>query len=212
MFSFRMLVSILGLVSIAGCECAQESTEPPVAAPADESRSAGGAAVEDTSHGPAIPLRDPGEGVPEPSRFEPIDPELADGATRARGWASIQDLRAGATARLSLGNWLCRLWTHYGAPPQVQHEGFVYAFRDRETDDVITAYSSGSGPAMGGRIHGEDGLPMPGAQQRVTASVDAFVAMIDATAPTDCALEIETDYGDTRVGVRGGEWFEESLP
>lgn len=112
---------------------------------------------------------------------------------------------------MALGNWLCRIWTHYGAPPQVQRDGFVYAFRDTETDEIITAYSAGSGPAMGGVILGADGFPVEGAQQRVAGSVNAFVTMIDATAPSDCELDVETDWGDTRIGVRGGEWFEESL-
>jgi hypothetical protein len=149
--------------------------------------------------------------VPPASRFERVDPEEAAGHVRARGWARLEDLQAGRPDRMSLGNWLCRIWTHYGPPSEVQEDGFVYAFRDRETGDVITAYSAGSGPALGGRILDEDGLLMPGAQARVAQSVDAFVSLMDATVPRDCELEIDTPYGRTRIGVRHGEWFEEDL-
>lgn len=205
---------LLATIALAGCECDRpEPSERPRATAADPAATgtAGGDATEDTSHGPAVALRGPGPDVPSADRFEPVDPELARRATRARGWATIADLRSGAPARLSLGNWLCRVWTHYGAPGAVQNDGFVYAFRDRETGDVISAYSAGSGPAMGGIVIGEDGLPLAGAQQRVTASVDAFVALMDATVPAPCELELPGDHGAIRVGVRDGEWFEDSI-
>jgi len=202
---------LLGL-GLAGCECdPAERPRERARSGAPEQGTAGGDATEDSSHGPAIALREWGPDVPAPARFEPIEPEAARTATRARGWSSIADLRSGATARLSLGNWLCRIWTHYGAPTAVQSDGFVYAFRDRETGDVISAYSAGSGPAMGGIVIGEDGLPIEGAQQRVSASVDAFVALMDATEPGACELELPGDHGAIRVGVRAGEWFEESI-
>lgn len=203
-------LSALIALALAGCECGADELSR-----ADRPRgggpgSAGGDQTDDGSRGPAAALRAAGEGVPAPTRFEPIDPSQAAGSTRARGWASLEDLRGGATARLSLGNWLCRIWTHYGPPPEVQPDGFVYAFRDRESGEVITAYSAGSGPAMGGVIVGADRLPIAGAQQRVAASVDAFVALIDATTPVDCELALSTDYGPIRVGVRGGEWYEDN--
>jgi hypothetical protein len=159
-----------------------------------------------------VALRQPGPEVPPPSRFVRVDIAEAAGHVRARGWARIEDLRAGRPDRMSLGNWLCRIWTHYGPPSEVQEDGFVYAFRDTASGDVITAYSAGSGPALGGRILDGEGRPIPGAQERVSASVDAFAALIDATVPRDCALEIDTPYGRTRIGVRDGEWFEEDVP
>lgn len=196
-------------VLLTGCECSEEP-----AGRSDLGRavlSAGGDQTEDGSHGPAIVLRTPGEAVPEPARFEPIAPALATGSTRARGWASLDDLQSGASERLSLGNWLCRIWAHYGPPPEVQDGGFAYAFRDRETGEVITAYSASSGPAMGGMLLGQNGVPVEDAQQRITASVNAFVSLIDSTAPPDCELELQSDYGPIRVGVRDGEWFEHDL-
>ncbi|MDQ3034283.1 MAG: hypothetical protein M3Y87_17885 [Myxococcota bacterium] len=218
-------IGIVIAVSIGGCECGRSSEtieRSPVREREDES--AGGHVAEDGSRGAALRLREAGDGVPEPSRFEPVDPALAAGSVRARGWASMDDLRRGAAARMSLGNWLCRIWTHYGEPPQVQRDGFVYAFRDRETGDVITAYSAGSGPAMGALFGeddlGGDGVPSATAQQRLTGSVDAFVALIDATEPRACELELDGDFGRIRVGVRGGvparedgarEWFEEEI-
>lgn len=205
----RIVLCALSLsLALIGCEC--DRAEPPAPERAQVG-TVGGDEAEDTSHGPAIAMRAPGPDVPPASRFEPIEPELARRATRARGWATIADLRSGATARLALGNWLCRVWTHYGAPTRIQDDGFVYAFRDRETGDVISAYSAGSGPAMGGIVIGEDGLPVAGAQQRVSASVDAFVALMDATVPAPCELELPGDQGAIRVGVRDGEWFEESI-
>lgn len=206
-----LALPLLGLPPMAGCECDHEPTEPAAPAARDDQGATAGGDATDSSHGPAIALREPGPDVPPPSRFEVLEPSAAIGATRARGWASVADLRSGTTARLSLGNWLCRIWTHYGPPREVQRDGFVYAFRDRETGDVISAYSAGSGPALGGVILGEDGLPIAGAQQRVAGSVDAFVALVDATVPAPCELELPGDQGDLRVGVRDGEWFEESI-
>jgi hypothetical protein len=150
--------------------------------------------------------------VPSPERFERVDPALGAGSTRARGWASLADLRAGGgAARMAVGNWLCRLWTHYGAPGDLQRDGFVYAFRDRENGRVITAYSAGSGPALGGRLLDDEGRPLPDAEEQVAASVEAFVALMDATEPRECELELDTDLGRIRVGVRNGEWFEDEL-
>jgi hypothetical protein len=88
----------------------------------------------------------------------------------------------------------------------VRRDGFVYAFRDRETGDVISAYSGESGPALGGAAGGSDEE-----LSRIASSVDAFAALMDATEPAACQLEFETDYGRARVGVRAGEWFEESV-
>lgn len=198
----------------SGCECGRASDDE-----RERERERYGAregaggeeTIEDASHGPAVRLREPSDELAAPSRFEPVDPALAAGSTRARGWASLDDVRRGARARMSLGNWLCRLWTHYGPPPEVQRDGFVYAFRDRESGDVITAYSAGSGPALGGVLLDAERNPLPGAEARVAASVDAFAAMIDATEPRPCELELDTDFGRVRVGVRDGAWFEEEL-
>ncbi|UJR86435.1 hypothetical protein [Sandaracinus amylolyticus] len=199
------------LVFVSGCECGRDEEEDRDRA--SRAESAGGHALEDPARGVAERMGEGGGDVPPPSRFELVDPALGRSTTRARGWASLEDLRAGrGAARMSLGNWLCRLWTHYGPPPEVQRDGFVYVLRDRDTGHVLSAYSAGSGPAVGAQLIDEQGAPLASdAQERVAASVNAFVAMIDATEPQPCELELETDLGRIRVGVRDGEWFEDEL-
>lgn len=207
----RSVLALLALsFLLSGCECGGDRDEGREAARTGDG--AGGDEAEDPARGRAVPMGPPGADAPSPERFELVSPEHAAGSTRARGWASLEDLRSGrGAARMSLGNWLCRLWTHYGPPPEVQRDGFVYVLRDRETDGIITAYSAGSGPAMGGRLLDDQGAPIEGAEARVAASVNAFAAMIDATEPRECELELDTDLGRIRVGVRNGEWFEDEL-
>ncbi len=204
-----LAIVVLG-VALSGCECESDGSRAARSDPPG-SGSAGGDETEDSSHGPAVALREPGPEVPLPSRFELVETASARRSVRARAWGSLDDLRTGNPGRMSLGNWLCRIWTHYGPPQEVLRDGFVYAFRDTVTGDIITAYSAGSGPAMGGVVLDEQGLPIEGAQARVSGSVNAFIALIDATTPNECELEVATDYGNTRIGVRDGEWFEDSL-
>lgn len=205
-----LLIASVGALALSeGCECDSPPDSAPRRGDSDETR--GG--EEDPARGSAermLPRE--AQDVPEPSRFEPVDPALAERAVRGRGWAGVGALRGGGGgARLSVGNWLCRLQTHYGPPGALPPGGFLYAFRDGETRDIITAYADETGPALGGVIHGEDGLPMFGAQARVTTSIEAFVRLMEATEPRDCDLTLETQLGRIRVGVQSGEWFEEEL-
>lgn len=204
-----LVASACALAASQGCECESAGEPSERRSGPDETR--GG--EEDPARGGAERML-PREAVdvPEPARFEVVDPALAEHAVRARGWAGVGALRGGGGgARLSVGNWLCRIQTHYGPPGALPPGGFFYAFRDTETRDIISAYSDETGPALGGVIHGDDGLPMFGAQARVTTSIEAFVRLMEATEPRDCDLTLETQLGRIRVGVQSGEWFEEEL-
>ncbi|MCC7116771.1 MAG: hypothetical protein IT520_20540, partial [Burkholderiales bacterium] len=93
----------------------------------------------------------------------------------------------------------------------VMSEAFLYVFRDRESGAVFTAYSAGAGPgygAGGSRFRGKlvDGPGVDGAA--IAKAVDSFDALLEATKPQDCELELGTDAGRMRVGVRNGRPYD----
>jgi hypothetical protein len=72
---------------------------------------------------------------------------------------------------------------------------------------VLTAFSDAGGPALGGVLR-DDQRPID--LERMTAIVDRFAALMDATVPGPCQLELEG--GARIVGVADGEWFERRRP
>lgn len=173
-----------------GCTCAPEPSDgpPPAASP----EGTGG------DDGLFPPVGDP-SAAPAPDRFELVEVELGREMARARSWAGGSRLHGEIAGRDDVGNWLCRLVALYGPPPGVTDTGFRYVFRDRESTRIIVAYADAGGPAMGAVITAPEGWRL-GDEDRTGAAVDAFVALVEATRPADCTLEIA---GHT-VGMRGG--------
>jgi len=95
---------------------------------------------------------------------------------------------------LSTGDFLSRLWALFG-PPEEGDEGFSYSLLDRDTGLRFRAYSGASGPAYGSR---ENDLEV----------IEAFERLVAATAPADCELSHETDFGRYRAGARNGVPFD----
>ena len=189
----RLLLYTATLLGSAACTCSEEPSERPRGAPSGApGEGAGG------DDGLFPPVGDPAS-APSAERFEPIDVALGREMARARSWAGSHRLREGDDGRGDVGNWLCRLVALYGPAPGVEDDGFRYVFRDAVSERVIVAYADASGPAMGAVITAPEGWRL-GDEDRTAAAVDAFVALVDATRPQDCTLEV----GGRTIGMRGG--------
>ena len=101
-----------------------------------------------------------------------------------------------------IGDFVSRIWANFGAPDQVDFEGFSYAFQDTETGLFFSAYSAGSGPAYGGFREREDEL---------LAVLDVFDQLLEASTPADCDIEYETDFGLYHSGAKDGEPYDEMI-
>lgn len=197
----RPLVLLLAL-ALAGCECGAPRAEP---SPGGEPTHGDEVAAD---HGPADALTTDVDlaGIAD---FEPVELALAERAERARSWSGRGALvgSPGAAARRSAGNWLCRLWTHFGRPPDVTDAGFRYVLRERASGYVLTAFADAGGPALGGVLR-DDQRPID--LERMTAIVDHFATLMDATRPEPCELEVTG--GARTIGVADGEWFDRRRP
>ena len=141
------------------------------------------------------PFGDPAT-APSADRFVPIERALGEHATRARSWAGAAALR-GPSDRDDAGNFLCRLWAHYGAPTEVSDEGFRYVMRDTVLDQIVVALLDTRGPSLAVIPTDAEGHRID--EERLAQSVDALAIAIDATRPIDCELRV----GDEAIGVRG---------
>jgi hypothetical protein len=193
----RALVMVMSVLSLAGCECGAPPSEP-----APRAATRGGEV--DADHGPAVRLVE-GIDLAGVSDFEVAPVALAARAERARSWSGRGALREDESARHSIGNWLCRLETHFGPPAETTATGFRYVLRERATGYVITAYADGGGPALGGVLR-DDARPID--LEQMSAIVDRFASLMDATVPSPCRLTL----GTRTVGVESGEWFERRAP
>jgi hypothetical protein len=135
--------------------------------------------------------------LPKSTRFVRISPELLYGSCKIRNrkFSLIHPLR-------STGDFLSRIWAHYGPPDSVQFRGFEYAFQDTETGLRFSAYSAGSGPAFGG---------FPLDRERLSPILDQFETIVDETSPVDCGIVYETDSGLCRSGAKDGKPFDEDV-
>ena len=131
----------------------------------------------------------------DPSRFERASFSQAVGSSRRRHRINLQPTD-------DFGDFLSRLWALYGPPDEVGFEGFIYIFRDTETDLIFTAYSAGSGPAYGGRS--EDA-------SKLDPVLDLFEELLQNTKPADCEIEFQTDFGIYRTGAKDGIPFGETI-
>lgn len=187
----RVLVWTAVSVVVVGCACEGEPRDrPPRRAP--ETEAVGG------DEGLFPPVGDPSL-APAATRFEPVDVALGREMSRARSWAGARALGGDVGGRDDVGNWLCRLVALWGPPPGTTDDGFRYVFHDAEIDRVLVAYADERGPAMGAVMYSPEGNRL-GDEDRTAAAVDAFVALVEATRPADCSLEV----GGHTVGMRDG--------
>ena len=200
-FATSLAAAAVLALALAGCEC-----EAPPAAPVPHQESTRGDEIA-ADHGPAarIGALTDLEGHED---FELVPLSLAERSERARSWsARSTPASPDAAARRSTGNWLCRLETHFGPPPEVTAAGFRYALRERTSGYVLTAFADAGGPALGGVLR-DDQRPID--LERMTAIVDGFARWMDATIPEPCQLVLG---GGARVfGVAAGEWFDRVGP
>lgn len=179
--SVRVIVPSALVLAALGCTCTEARSER---APRRELGSEGG------DLGLLEPFADPSM-APAPERFEPIDPTLGEGAARARSWAGAAALR-GPSDRDDPGNFLCRLWAHWGAPRAPTDEGFRYVLRDTELHQIVVAVLDARGPSFAVLGEGPD-------DERRARSADELARTLDATRPIDCTLRL----GERTIGVRG---------
>lgn len=121
-------------------------------------------------------------------RFQKSDITISSGKMRNR--TDVNELP---------GAFLGRLWALFGPPDAIGDEGFTYVIQDTDSGLVFTAYSGASGPAYGG---------LPRDREALAPVLDAFDALIDATNPVDCRLEVENEFGRYVLGVVNGQPFE----
>jgi hypothetical protein len=147
----------------------------------------------------------------DPKRFEKIGDEsiqLADGQYRnwPADWPEVHHANR-------LAEFLSKIWTHYGPPNQVQYEGFIYCFLDKEIGTIFTAYSAGSGPAFGGHFRKYDNVNgfiiLEEELSNLKHSIEAFEELLEDTIPANCEIQYDTDFGVHRAGAMDGIPFEE---
>jgi hypothetical protein len=103
---------------------------------------------------------------------------------------------------LSPAEFLGKLWSVFG-PTEEADEGFEgYDILDSQTGRKFRAYSGASGPAYRA-LEPYDG--------ELRASLADFERVLSAAPLADCALEYDTDFGRTRIGVSGGKPFEQKM-
>jgi hypothetical protein len=135
------------------------------------------------------------ETVVNPLRFERAEVSKTCGSSKIRNHVVLN-------RKAFIGDFVSRIWAHYGPPDEVGYEGFTYVFRDKETGLIFTAYSAGSGPAYGGFSVNKD---------KLLPVLDAFDVLLEDTTPADCQIEYETDFGLYRSGARNGKPFDERI-
>lgn len=129
-------------------------------------------------------------------RFERIEAEILGGKIRNR----CQSIECVNSPKDMPGDFLSRLWTLFGVPNSISDGVFSYYICDRETGLEFTAYSGASGPAYGG---------YPNDAEDLRPVLEIFDDLIDKTPLTDCRIELETEFGTYRTGVKNGEVFEQ---
>jgi hypothetical protein len=108
-------------------------------------------------------------------------------------------------AALDKGDFLARLWAHFGAPEPADG-GFHYSLRDRESGHELTAYSGPSGPSYGGDHR---------KREQLRPVIEALEALLTATQPVECELRYTADIdyggGEHLFGWKDGRSFERSI-
>lgn len=138
--------------------------------------------------------------APAKSRFERLPARAALGTTLVKNRWSLGDADSIDAKAMSVGDFVCRLWAVFG-PPDRRPDGFSYVFRDRDTGQVVTAFSSAAGPAFGA----------PGADAaRSLPSILALDAVIEHARPIDCHIDYQSEDGAVHSGVRGGVAFDDA--
>jgi len=114
-----------------------------------------------------------------------------------------------------VGEFLSKIWAHYGPPNQVTYEGFTYCFLDREMGMKFIAYCPGSGPAFAGDFRKYDNTNgftiLEKEFNSLTLSVKAFEKLLENTTPIDCEIEYDTDFSVYRAGARNGIPFDQPI-
>jgi hypothetical protein len=127
-----------------------------------------------------------------------VDDTRSGGGRKA---LSRDEVGPGEQRALFLG----RLWALFGRGQAID-DGFEYHLVDDVSGVHFTAYSGASGPSYGAALSVSPAELAPVAR--------ALEAVLAATAPADCTLEISLDIdyggGKMRIGVRDGEPFEKA--
>jgi hypothetical protein len=97
------------------------------------------------------------------------------------------------------GDFLARIWTLVGPPDAIEHDGFAYRMRDRQSGLSFSAYSGASGPAYAGARRDAAAL---------ASVLDDFDLLLDATPLADCLIEYGSGIGRVQVGASHGRPFE----
>jgi hypothetical protein len=126
------------------------------------------------------------------SRFELANPDRFTDSSKIRNWLEGRPIP-------SPGDFLSRLWAHFGKPMAIGYEGFSYLIHDKRTDLIFEAYSGASGPSFGGSRHDVKAL------EPVLLQFEQLLAL---TQPVDCEVEYETDFGLYESGCKGGVPFD----
>ncbi len=147
-----------------------------------------------------------------PDRFEKLQSESCYTTEKLRNWPKDWPEKISPNRT---GEFLSKIWAHFGTPNEVNFEGFSYCFRDRDLNILFSAYCASTGPAFGGTYRQYD--PAQGfivsddLFAKLNASLEAFELLLENTVPADCEIQFETDFGIYRAGARNGIPFEEPV-
>ena len=146
--------------------------------------------------------RQPAAAGPTGPKISPNNPdfERANFHQEASGTSKIVNrFELNPKAGFHTGDFLSRIWANFGPPDEVLFEGFIYAFKDKKSGLIFTAYSAGSGPAYGGFREDKD---------KLKPLLEKFEKLLQGTKPVDCEITYQTDYGWMRCGAKGGKPFQ----
>ncbi len=93
------------------------------------------------------------------------------------------------------GDFLSRMYTHFGKPESVMFEGFNYLIRHKQTDIVFLAFFGASGPAYAAKKNDIE---------KIKPRISELENILDNSKNADCEEEIETDFGLFLCGAKDG--------
>ncbi|MDW9379950.1 hypothetical protein [Chryseobacterium sp. JV558] len=93
------------------------------------------------------------------------------------------------------GDFLSRMYTHFGKPESIMFEGFNYLIRDKQTDIVFLAFFGASGPGYAAKKNNIE---------KIKPRISELELILDNSKNADCEEEIETDFGIFLCGAKDG--------
>lgn len=95
----------------------------------------------------------------------------------------------------AMGDFLSKLWGHFGKPQCILFEGYIYTLRDKKSGLYFEASFGASGPGYYGEKKNIE---------KLKPVIESFEKFIDESENFDCEIEIDTDFGIYLCGAKNG--------